>query len=52
MNVTVDSVADAQGPLNEYGFAIVREMTEAFAPKNRITREQRDFITKRKSTIM
>jgi hypothetical protein len=32
-NVTVDSVADAHGPLCEYGFAIVRDMTEVFAPK-------------------
>jgi hypothetical protein len=52
INATVDSVADAHGPLSEYGFAIVRDMTEAFAPKNRCTREQRDFITQCKSTII
>jgi len=51
MNATVDSVAEAHGPLYEYGFAIVRDMTEAFGPKNRCTREQRDFITKCKTPI-
>ena len=51
-DATVDSVAEAHGPLKEYGFAIVRDMAEAFAPKNRCTREQRDFITKCKATIM
>ena len=51
-DATVDSVAEAHGPLQEFGFAIVRDMAEAFAPKNRCTREQRDFITKCKATIM
>jgi hypothetical protein len=37
-DATVDSVAEAHGPLKEYGFAIVRDMAEAFAPKNRCTR--------------
>jgi hypothetical protein len=46
MDATVDSVSEAHGPLCEYGFAIVRDMTEAFAPKHRCTREQRDFITR------
>jgi hypothetical protein len=52
MDATVDTVAEAHRPLCEYGFAIVRDMTEAFAPKTRCTREQRDFITKCTATLM
>ena len=51
-DATVDSVAEAHGPLSTYGFAIIRDMTEVFAPKNRCTREQRDFITKCMSTFI
>ena len=51
-DATVDSVAEAHAPLCTYGFAIIRDMTEVFAPKNRCTREQRDFITRCMSTIM
>ena len=51
-DATVDSVAEAHGPLCTYGFAIIRDMTEVFAPKNRCTREQRDFITRCMSTFI
>ena len=43
---TVATVAEAYHPLCELGFAIISDMTEVFAPKNRCTREQRDFINK------
>jgi hypothetical protein len=49
---TVDSIAEAHEPLMTHGFAIISDMTEAFAPKNRCTREQRDFITKCNTTLM
>ena len=51
-DATVDSVAEAHGPLSTYGFAIIRDMTEVFAPKSRCTREQRDFISKCMSTFI
>ena len=43
---TVTNLKDAYDPLCVLGFAIVEDMTEVFAPKNRCTREQRDFINK------
>ncbi len=45
-DATVDCVADALTPLCEFGFAIVNNVNEAFHPKHRLTREQRDFIHK------
>ena len=43
---TVKTLADAYDPLCQVGFAIIEDMTEVYAPKNRCTREQRDFINK------
>jgi hypothetical protein len=43
---TVSRVEDAMEPLQTLGFAILEDMTVAFSPKNRCTKEQRDFITK------
>ncbi len=48
-DATVDCVADALSPLCEFGFAIVNNVNNAFHPKHRLTREQRDFIHKCKS---
>jgi hypothetical protein len=49
---TVSTVADAFNPLCEFGFAIISGMPEVFAPKNRCTREQRDFINKCKWVLL
>ena len=46
---TVTRVEDAMEPLQTLGFAILEDMTVAFSPKNRCTKEQRDFITKCKT---
>ena len=43
---TVKSMSEAWKPLCEIGFAIIEDMTEVFAPKNRCTMEQRDYIHK------
>ena len=43
---TVRRVEDALEPLKTMGFAILEDMTEAFHPKNRCTKEQRDYIEK------
>ena len=43
---TVSRVEDALEPLKTLGFAILEDMTEAFHPKNRCTKEQRDYIEK------
>jgi hypothetical protein len=46
---TVTRVEDALKPLQTLGFAILEDMTEAFAPRNRCTKKQRDFIKKCKT---
>jgi hypothetical protein len=46
---TVRTMAEARVPLQQLGFAIIEDMTEVYAPKNRCTKEQRDFIQKCKS---
>jgi hypothetical protein len=43
---TVTCMADALEPLRTLGFAILEDVTVAFAPKNGFTKEQRDFIEK------
>jgi hypothetical protein len=43
---TVRRVEDAIEPLKTLGFAIIEDMTEVFHPKNRCTKEQRDYIDK------
>jgi hypothetical protein len=43
---TVTCMADALEPLRTQGFAILEDVTVAFAPKNGFTKEQRDFIEK------
>jgi hypothetical protein len=43
---TVANFADAYDPLCQLGFAIIEDMTEVYAPKNRCTREQSDLINK------
>jgi hypothetical protein len=43
---TVKRVEDALEPLQTIGFAILDDISEAFAPRNRCTKEQRDFIKK------
>jgi hypothetical protein len=43
---TVRTMAEARVPLQELGFAIIEDMTEVYAPKNRCTKEQQDFIHK------
>jgi hypothetical protein len=48
---TVANLADAYDPLCQLGFAIIEDMTEVFAPKNRCTREQRDYIEKCECTL-
>ena len=49
---TVANISDAYDPLCQLGFAIIEDMTEVYAPKNRCTREQRDFINKCECTIL
>ena len=49
---TVATMAEAFNPLYQYGFAIIDDMTEVFSPKNRCTREQRDFVNKCESTLV
>ncbi len=46
---TVTRLQDALDPLQTLGFAILDDMTEAFAPRNRCTMEQRAFIQKCKT---
>ena len=43
---TVRTLAEARAPLQELGFAIIEDMTDIYAPKNRCTKEQMDFIHK------
>jgi hypothetical protein len=43
-SATVKTMSEALHPLCEYGFAIIEDMTDVFHPKNRCTKEQRDFI--------
>ncbi len=43
---TVQRLEDALEPLQTIGFAILDDISEAFAPRNRCTKEQRDFIKK------
>jgi hypothetical protein len=43
---TVRTMAEARVPLQQLGFAIIEDITEVYAPKNRCTKEQRDFIHK------
>jgi hypothetical protein len=48
---TVRTLAEARAPLQDLGFAIIEDMTEVYAPKNRCTKEQRDFIHKCKYAL-
>ena len=43
---TVQRLEDALEPLQTIGFAILDDISEAFTPRNRCTKEQRDFIKK------
>jgi hypothetical protein len=43
-SATVKTMSEALHPLCEHGFAIIEDVTDVFHPKNRCTKEQRDFI--------
>jgi len=43
---TVQRLEDALEPLQTIGFAILDDISEAFAPRNRCTKVQRNFIKK------
>jgi hypothetical protein len=46
-DATVTTHPAALAIMREYGFAIIVDMTEVFAPGNRCTAQQRDFLAKR-----
>jgi hypothetical protein len=46
-NVTVESWAEAQLMMQEYGFAVVENLTDLFSPHSQPTAEQRDYILQR-----
>ena len=46
---TVTRLEDALQPLQTLGYAILDDMTEAFAPRNRCTKKKRNFIHKCKT---
>jgi hypothetical protein len=47
--VTCDTLAEVYVCMRKYGWAILRDLTDIFAPSARFTREQRDYISKCKS---
>ena len=47
--VTCDTLAEVYVCMRKYGWAILRDLTEIFAPSSRFTREQQNFINKCKS---
>ncbi len=44
--VTVDSITEVYGRMRKHGWAILRDSSGVFHPKNRFTREQMTFIDK------
>ena len=46
-DATVSTLTAALATMREYGFAIIHDMTEVFAPGNRCTAQQRDFLARR-----
>ena len=46
-DATVNTLPAALATMREYGFAIIADMTEVFAPGNRCTAQQRDFLARR-----
>ncbi len=49
--VTCDTLAEVYVCMRKYGWAILRDLTEVFAPSARFTREQQNFINKCKSQL-
>jgi hypothetical protein len=47
--VTCDTLAEVYVCMRKYGWAILRDLTEVFAPSSRFTREQQNYINKCKS---
>ena len=49
--VTCETLAEVYVCMRKYGWAILRDLTEVFAPSARFTREQQNFINKCKSQL-
>jgi hypothetical protein len=50
--VTVDTLPEIYPKMRKHGWAILRDMTHAFAPKSRFTREQMEHINQCTSHVM
>ncbi len=50
--VTVDTLPEVNSILHKHGWAILRDVTTVFGPKAQLTREQRNYITKCKNSLI